>query len=374
MTPVSWYEKILRKPGRARDTTRLLKLRCTRFRQLIRNYGRVLDAIADAADKQDGEYIFDRQYVVSLSEMVIDLADAIVFDLNVLTHQRCADFYRALDRFRIEARELIAAERDAGRKRDDDEQAVFRTLSALRQSMLSFSLGVGGGSGAALDDCKTVYDLAHLAHELACESQRSLIANHGDGKGSVATFVIGVDTPVRAIDVGNGMEQTGTEESPREAIRSTPLRVLVGGMDQSFRREAAAWTRVAPATLTAVVTEDHAHAILHQPTGFDLVDATTIGSKEANHVYCRFASRIRGDEDAGVRGVVAREILTRLGFSTALTARAAMGLLRTVPRFEAEERLLAIGRLAAFTLARDAAGWESIPSEAHIEAFMTQQT
>jgi hypothetical protein len=370
---VSWYEKILRKRSHARDATRLLKLRCTRFRQLLRNYGKILDAIADAAEKQGGEYIFDRQYVVSLAEVVIDLADAVVFDLNVLADQRYQAFYGALDRFRRETREVIAPERHPGGQ-SDEEETEYRILRALRRSMLSLSLEGGRGPGAVLDDCTTIHDLAHLAHELAGDTQLALVTRHGDLNRESAEFVIGVEMPLRVVDVGDGLAPADPGADAHGVIRSVPLRALVDGMDQIFRQRAASWHRVAPASVSAVVTEDQAHVMIHQPGGFDMVDASTIGSKESNHLYCRFASAVRGGNEEIVRGAVAREILARLGFAATRTARSAAALLRRVPRADAEERLTIVGRLVAFVLARDAAGWDAASSDAYVNAFMAQHT
>lgn len=101
----------------------MLNLRCTRFRQLVRNYGRILDSLADAAEKQGGDYILDRQYIVSLSEVATDLTEAVVFDLNVLAGQRYESFYDLLDRYRLEIRNIIASEDETGgSERTDAEE------------------------------------------------------------------------------------------------------------------------------------------------------------------------------------------------------------------------------------------------------------
>jgi pyruvate,water dikinase len=111
---MTWYRKIFRPSRRKMDANRLLNLRCTRFRQLVRNYGKILDAVGDAAEKQGGDYILDRQYIVSLSEVVMDLTEAIVFDLNILAGQRYDSLYHLLDRFRSEIRDIITREEEAG--------------------------------------------------------------------------------------------------------------------------------------------------------------------------------------------------------------------------------------------------------------------
>jgi pyruvate,water dikinase len=105
---MSLFHKIF-KDSREREVCRQFNLRSTRFRQLLKNYGRILDRVADAAEKQAGEYILDRQYIVSLVEIVIDLAESIIFDLNVITDNRHCAFYDVLGRFNSEFRSTLAA-------------------------------------------------------------------------------------------------------------------------------------------------------------------------------------------------------------------------------------------------------------------------
>jgi pyruvate,water dikinase len=104
---MAWFRKIFQDSNEG-DSGRLLNLRCTRFRQLLRNYGRILDRLADAAEKQSGEYILDRQYIVSLAEIVIDLAESVIFDLNVIAENQHSAFHNALGKFSTEARRIIA--------------------------------------------------------------------------------------------------------------------------------------------------------------------------------------------------------------------------------------------------------------------------
>jgi pyruvate,water dikinase len=104
---MSLFHKIF-KDSREREVCRQFNLRSTRFRQLLKNYGRTLDRVADAAEKQAGEYILDRQYIVSLVEIVVDLAESIIFDLNVITDNRHCAFYDILARFNSEFRSTLA--------------------------------------------------------------------------------------------------------------------------------------------------------------------------------------------------------------------------------------------------------------------------
>lgn len=110
---MSWLSDIFRKRT-GDDAVTVLKLRTTRFRQLLRSYGTMLELLDDAAEKQGGGFVLDRQYVVALAEQVAELADAVVFDLNVVTSQQHLAFYGAVDRLRSELRGVLAQEPRSG--------------------------------------------------------------------------------------------------------------------------------------------------------------------------------------------------------------------------------------------------------------------
>ena len=104
---MSWLDKLL---GRKRGggDLELVELRTTRFRQLLRCYGAFLDLIADAAEKQGGDFILDRQYVISLSERALDLAESVLFDLTVMAGDRFVALQTTVDRLRATARESLS--------------------------------------------------------------------------------------------------------------------------------------------------------------------------------------------------------------------------------------------------------------------------
>ncbi len=104
---MSWLSRMLR-PRSGSETHTLLKLRVTRFRQLLSSYGSLLSLAEDAAEKQGGGFILDRQYAVALAEQVAELAESVAFDLNVLTAQGNLGFYEQVERLRAELRGLFA--------------------------------------------------------------------------------------------------------------------------------------------------------------------------------------------------------------------------------------------------------------------------
>jgi len=86
----------------------LLKRRLFRFQRLIKNYGTILELLDDLAEKQGGGFVLDKQYLVALSNKLFDLADTMVYDLNVLAREQYLDYYDMLDCFKKETKELIS--------------------------------------------------------------------------------------------------------------------------------------------------------------------------------------------------------------------------------------------------------------------------
>lgn len=110
---MSWLSKLIgAKPG-SEDVT-LLKLRVTRFGQLLRGAEALSALREDAAEKQGGGFILDRQYVISLAEQVAELAEGVVFDLNVLTSRAHLSLYERADQLRNDLRGIFAKERHGG--------------------------------------------------------------------------------------------------------------------------------------------------------------------------------------------------------------------------------------------------------------------
>ncbi|MGE5235576.1 MAG: PEP-utilizing enzyme [Acidobacteriota bacterium] len=110
---MSIWRKLLGRSGGQGDAL-LLTRRIVRFRQLLGSYAAFLDLLEDAAEKQGGDYVLDRQYVIALADKAAEVADAAVFDLNVLTSQRDLDSYDALAAARARARSALAAGDDTG--------------------------------------------------------------------------------------------------------------------------------------------------------------------------------------------------------------------------------------------------------------------
>ncbi len=64
-----------------------------KFRSILERNNRILELMADLGDKLGGEYVFDRQYVLDISENVADLVFKLISDLCVMTQTENVDLF-----------------------------------------------------------------------------------------------------------------------------------------------------------------------------------------------------------------------------------------------------------------------------------------
>lgn len=73
-----------------------------RFRSILDNNTKLLELFADLAEKQSGEYVFDRRYIETSVHRTFELAGKIVTDLNSLTDQKHASLFELVDALKAE--------------------------------------------------------------------------------------------------------------------------------------------------------------------------------------------------------------------------------------------------------------------------------
>jgi len=80
-----------------------------RFKKFLENARALLDLFEDGREKAFGEYIFDRHYVVSLIDSVIERLGMMVYDACVLVPKSGEELYAAYDKHKLAASNLIGS-------------------------------------------------------------------------------------------------------------------------------------------------------------------------------------------------------------------------------------------------------------------------
>ncbi|RJQ65136.1 MAG: pyruvate, water dikinase [Desulfobacteraceae bacterium] len=93
-----WKHMLARK-NRIRDLTQLREV-FDSFQKLIEYNNRALEYIADIGDKLSGDYLFDRQYIRTVTEKLAETVYRIVQLLNVISRNRHVDLFRVVEDIR----------------------------------------------------------------------------------------------------------------------------------------------------------------------------------------------------------------------------------------------------------------------------------
>jgi pyruvate,water dikinase len=77
------------RPGR--KTEYPFALLFSKFQSILAKNNQALELIADMGDKLGGDYIFDRQYIISVSTQLSDLVHKLIYDMNTLAPKKYID-------------------------------------------------------------------------------------------------------------------------------------------------------------------------------------------------------------------------------------------------------------------------------------------
>jgi hypothetical protein len=84
------------------------QLRIARFRKLLEDAQRLLELVRDANEKYNGDFIFDRQYIVSLVSEAMKRANKLVFHAHVLSPEGSDALFKMYDACSASARDILA--------------------------------------------------------------------------------------------------------------------------------------------------------------------------------------------------------------------------------------------------------------------------
>lgn len=79
-----------------------------KFQIILERNNRILELMADMGDKLGGEYVFDRQYILTVCERLGDLVFKLISDLSVLTQRKNVELFLAFERIQHQIQEELA--------------------------------------------------------------------------------------------------------------------------------------------------------------------------------------------------------------------------------------------------------------------------
>jgi hypothetical protein len=354
----SLFSRFLQKK-RGGPSAQQVRLRLARFRHLLRLYGQLVALCSDAADKQSGQYILDKAYILALIDRAFEIARRMVYDHGALTGQPSTGLDGLVDAIGARKAELFRLGTSlAIAGHEEYEYCLLREVREL--------VCATGNSMVQWIEKPATPDLLGMALSIqrdACD----FVA------GSVQTFSPAEhDTnsvyPIRTsfVDLMAGL--SGSNPSLLRTASDPTDSVPTGEFLKSFF-SSPIWSHIysdsSDSTVPSIVTlelEESMHAIAFHRSGYDLFDVLLSCAPEANYFYCRFPSAPEPRLKEGV--------LRRLGFFVQCTENEITGWIGAQPLVETTLRLKAVAKMAAFLLQPSQAAARQTESE--IDRFLQE--
>lgn len=79
----------------------------SKFQSILERNNQALERIADMGDKLGGDYVFDRQYLVSITQQISELVYKLIHDLNILAPRKYFDLLTVFDRINMQMQQEL---------------------------------------------------------------------------------------------------------------------------------------------------------------------------------------------------------------------------------------------------------------------------
>ena len=322
-----------------------IRLFLARYRHLIRQYGQILALCADAADKQTGQYVFDKAYVLALIDRAFECMEMISYDLNALTGQRYLDLYDGVDAVRRSAVELIKVESVSSPESEEEEEFEYRLLTQVRKMLGSPEILTVPGEEA--DAARSLLPMSRFALREADDSLIELTRSF-EFPGTLTVSTPDIPYPIKTSVVNLANLLAGEIEPPappqRPAIDTCPAgEFLTAFFSPSIWKDYPSDNDARlSGSFVSYQLEESMSAVIFHGAGFELFDVLLSCAPEANYIYCRFSHvPMLGLADC---------ILAKLGFFVSSAENEIMGWISSLALVDATAKLKAVARLSAFLL------------------------
>lgn len=258
-----------------------LLLGVVRFRSLLENARGLMDLIQDGKEKSGGDYILDRQYIVSLIDGAVERIGKLVFDARVLRPQESDRLYAAFDDCKATARRLSSS----AMRREDDARRSAERSGDWAESM---------ESGLLLDAVRWM-EGPTTSEELAPMELLDKVLDHAVCGlepvvcGVAADRSMDVVTPhtrdrLDLVDL-EGLEDWGEgKDAPITPLRNAPLRLMLAGAEEEEPQGASSDDRASRSWLAAI--GDHELSLFSMVAGSRIaVEASFSGEPSDDFVF-----------------------------------------------------------------------------------------
>ncbi len=261
------------------------RLHGARLGSFLRNARAIRDLADDARSKYEDDYVFDRQYVVTVIERALELIEALLFDARVIGADT-GSLQRSAAQCKTTAHQVTSPTGEsapaASGEHDDPEYSLLARCSEWLD-------------GEANRDAGCVMALVRSATDLVAE------AIGDDRELEVKTSVPELELPraagsVRVADLGGGVESGAQAALSPRNIQCRPLAVLLAGAAEGANEG----KRESDSRWLAVVDRRHLSLRRDQRSARFLLEATLSGDHRSDWAFV-YSTNGKPPQIAGVR-------------------------------------------------------------------------
>jgi len=340
----SLISKLLPKK-RTNASAQRIRLYLARFHHLLRQYGQIIALCEDAADKQSGQYIFDKAYIVALADRAFEAAEGMAYDLNALSGEQYLNLYKKVETIRQRTAELLKAESSPSLAANNEEELEYRVLRKVRETLCP-SKAAAPSMGEELTDPNffgVLQSVLQAAGDTIVRMVRSSALPHPSTEIS-SGMPFPIDTCM--VDLMNIPAVSGSlsSQAPYHCTDSLGSHEFLTAFfsPEIWRADFSFSTDRQSTSLLGCHLAESMHVTIVHNGGYDLFDIFLGRTTARNFIYCRFPH--------GPAHTLAGGILERLGFFVTSMEPELTGWIASQPLDETISKLKMTAKLSAFLL------------------------
>lgn len=217
----------------------LRRVRVVRVRHLFAQVSAIVHLFIDGQEKLSGAYIFDRHYIISLVDKIIDLSRKLVFDASILAPEDMRDCYADFDACKQEAenRFLKQAVMDQADTAADQGSQVFESTAEYHQLQLVLNWIGGHEAGERVSIFEFINGTLRHVLRVFENDQRQMQSDC-----RLTLSVNGLPIHIEYLNVDGGMREQTDRQVSLEDLTCTPLIALLrGALEEAAPGPASAW-------------------------------------------------------------------------------------------------------------------------------------
>ncbi|MBF0227832.1 MAG: hypothetical protein HQK76_20490 [Desulfobacterales bacterium] len=166
--------------SRKKENLDSLKEKIEKFQSLLNENNHVLELIADAEENLGGDFLFDIQYLKSLSEKLESSVKSIVIDLNFITENKYLSLLPAFEKIRTEVEDALFSKTKVPNAPDSIDlsdiginmsDAVGDKMGRLAEIQKRLKCIVPDGFVITSKVCKNFFEHTNIAEEISLVSE-----------------------------------------------------------------------------------------------------------------------------------------------------------------------------------------------------------